>query len=205
MHVWPNCSRSKLKTAQQTTTGGTAWTIWRITVLDRATRQVQTASLWLDPQTGTLCINHRIRRLGITTHVISSRTLLTEPSANQCFSGQHKERMVASSSSLREEEEEVQDRPAGGFYPESARQAGDTEKCLQGSRSVKFLCQVAPRREVPYARGPEPRPGCEKLRGCFCMACRQSIPPSWRALQGCLAHCLERGLAQVLNMGRAKV
>ena len=59
--------------------------------------------------------------------------------------------MVASSSSLREEGEEVQDRPAGCFYPESARQAGDTEKCLQGSRTVKFLCQVA-RREVPYAR-----------------------------------------------------
>ena len=102
--------------------------------------------------------------------------------------------MVGRSSSLREEEEEVPGRPAGCFYPGSARQAGDTEKCLQGSRTVKFLCQVAPRREVPYARGPEPRPGCEGLRGCFCMACRQTIPPS----------CLERGLAQVLNMALPK-
>ena len=75
-------------------------------------------------------------------------------------------------------------RPAGCFYPESARQAGDTEKCLQGSRTVKFLCQVAPRREVPYARGPEPRPGCEKLRGCFCMATTGFIHPRW--LAGCL-------------------
>ena len=55
--------------------------------------------------------------------------------------------MVASSSSLREEEEEVQDRPAGCFYPESARQAGDTQKCLQGSSTVKFLCQVGCRSE----------------------------------------------------------
>lgn len=120
---------------------------------------------------------------------------------SQCFSGQHKVSMVGSSSSRREEEEEeVHDRPAGCYYPDPARQAGNTEKRVQKSRTVKFLCQVAPRREVPYTRGPEPRAGCEKLRGCFCTTCRQSIPPSWRALQGCLAHCLERGLAQVLNM-----
>ena len=93
-----------------------------------------------------------------------------------------------------------------GAFTQSPHGRQETRKsAYRDPRSVKFLCQVAPRREVPYARGPEPRPGCEKLRGCFCMACRQSIPPSWRALQGCLAHCLERGLAQVLNMGRAKV
>ena len=84
--------------------------------------------------------------------------------------------MVASSSSLREEEEEVQDRPAGCFYPESARQAGDTEKCLQGSRTVKFLCQVAPRREVPYARDQSQDP-----------AARSCVDASaWRAVRASL-------------------
>ena len=102
----------------------------------------------LAPQTGNLCINHRMIESDGITNTCHLRT-----TTSQCLSGQHKVSMVGSSSSRREEEEEeVQDRPAGCYYPDSAQQAGNTEKCAQKSRTGKFL----PRREVPYTRGPEP-------------------------------------------------
>ena len=57
-------------------------------------------------------------------------------------------------------------------YPDSTRQARASEKHAQSNKTDFFGGPVAPRREVPYSRGREPRAGCEKLWGCFCTASR---------------------------------
>ena len=56
------------------------------------------------------------------------------------------------------------------LYPDSKRQARASEKPAQSNKTL--WGPVAPRREVPYPRGPEPRAGCGKLWGCFCTASR---------------------------------